>query len=161
MLTPSLEDRALIEELFARYAWTLDVADTDGFVDCFTPDAVFDDVVRAVGHDQIRRLMRRKYHENPTFAGRQHWVGQFIFDPDESAPDRCRVRSFAAVSVRRDVGVSLFWTGYYDDIVQKVDGRWVFAVKQAYRWEGDVLAAFPANSIALQRSPANMNDPID
>lgn len=160
-ISPSLEDRALIEELFARYAWALDTGDTDGFVACFTADAVFADIVEAAGADQIRQLVLRKYHANPTFAGRQHWIGQLLYEPADDDPGRCVVKSFGQVTVRRDVGCSVFWTGWYEDTVVKAGDIWLFEKRAARRWEGpELLAAFPETSVAWQLENPHRNDPL-
>ncbi|MEF2978566.1 nuclear transport factor 2 family protein [Subtercola sp. YIM 133946] len=159
--TPSAEDRFLISDLWAKYAWALDTCDTDGFVECFAEDAVFDELTVVTGRDQIRQLVLRYFHENPLFAGRQHLIGQSLFEPDdEGRPDHWKVKSFAHVFVLRDVGPSLYWTGYYTDVVAKIDGEWLFVYRRASKWLGDVLNAFPDNAIARQTLPANFGAPI-
>ncbi len=80
----SVEDRFAIEDLCARYAWTLDTGDPDGFAECFTPDAlmmeeVFDDPDIWRGRDQIRRCAEH-YKNVPNFPGRQHHLSQLMLD---------------------------------------------------------------------------------
>ncbi|MET0780314.1 MAG: nuclear transport factor 2 family protein, partial [Microbacterium sp.] len=107
-LAPSADDRFAIADLCARYAWALDVGDTEGVVACFTEDAIFDEIVYARGRDQIRKAVKQLFHDNPLFAGRQHAIGQTLFSPDdEGRPDHWRMKSFAHVFVLRDTGASL------------------------------------------------------
>jgi hypothetical protein len=159
--TPPADDRFAIMDLCARYAWALDTRDTEGLVSCFTDDGTFHEIVLATGHDQIRRAVRQVFHDNPLFAGRQHLIGQSLFEPDEQGrPDHWRMRSFAHVFALRDTGASLFWTGWYDDIVAKVDGEWLFAYRKPSKWEGEVLADF-TEGIAALRMPENWSAPIE
>jgi hypothetical protein len=162
VIGPAVEDRFAIADLCARYAWTLDTGDTEGFVACFTEDAVFDEIVVARGREQIRRAVRQVFHDNALFPGRQHLIGQTLFEPDpHERDDHWRMRSFAHVVALRDTGANLFWTGWYDDIVAKVDGQWLFAYRHPAKWEGDVLAGFPAPAISHLRMPPNWATPLD
>jgi hypothetical protein len=52
------EDRIAIEDVMARYVWTVDSLDADGYVAVFTEDAVIDSngsISR--GHEEIRRIV--------------------------------------------------------------------------------------------------------
>jgi uncharacterized protein (TIGR02246 family) len=52
------EDRIAVEDVMARYVWTVDSFDADGYVSVFTEDAVIDSngsISR--GHDQIRKIV--------------------------------------------------------------------------------------------------------
>lgn len=159
--SPSAEDRFLIADLCARYAWALDTGDTDGLVACFASDGVFDEMGVATGHDDIRRSVVQNFHENPLFAGRQHLIGQVLFSEDpEGRPDHWKMKAFAHVVVLRDVGASLFWTGYYDDVVAKIGGEWLFKYRKAARWSGGVLSQFPPGTIAQAELPPNFGRPV-
>jgi hypothetical protein len=99
----SAADKIEIHELLARYAWSFDTADVDGFVSCFAPDAimcedVFEEEDRWVGHDEIRS-MAEHFFSMPGFGGRQHHVSQILI---EGSNDRCRVRAFIIVIEPRD-----------------------------------------------------------
>ncbi|MGO4806143.1 nuclear transport factor 2 family protein [Arthrobacter sp. 2MCAF15] len=160
--TPSPEDRFLIADLCAKYAWALDTCDTDALVECFSEDSVFDEITIATGRDQIRKLVLQAFHDNPLFAGRQHLIGQVLFEQDEQGrPDHWRMKSFAHVFVLRDVGPSLYWTGHYSDVVAKIDGEWLFTYRKASKWQGEVLNAFPENAIARATLPANFAAPVN
>src|ERR1044072_5387367 len=52
------DDRIAVEEVMARYVWTVDSLDADGYVAVFTEDAVIDSngsISR--GHDEIRKIV--------------------------------------------------------------------------------------------------------
>ena len=52
------DDRTAVEDVMARYVWTVDSLDADGYVAVFTEDAVIDSngsISR--GHDEIRRIV--------------------------------------------------------------------------------------------------------
>src|SRR6185436_17590113 len=52
------DDRIAVEDVMARYVWTVDSLDADGYVAVFTPDAVIDSngsISR--GHDEIRKIV--------------------------------------------------------------------------------------------------------
>ena len=52
------EDRIAVEDVMARYVWTVDSLDADGYVAVFTEDAVIDSngsISR--GHEEIRKIV--------------------------------------------------------------------------------------------------------
>lgn len=56
--SPRLADRAAIEEVMAKYVWTVDSLDADGYVSVFTEDATIDSNGSiSNGHDQIRKIV--------------------------------------------------------------------------------------------------------
>jgi uncharacterized protein (TIGR02246 family) len=55
---PRLADRAEIEEVMAKYVWTVDSLDADGYVSVFTEDATIDSNGNiSKGHEQIRKIV--------------------------------------------------------------------------------------------------------
>ena len=137
----TLQDRADIAELFARYAWSLDRRNVDEFAQLFAPDGVIEmpDVGRFEGNAEVLRY-GKLLTDDPTYPGRQHWVGQSLFDGDT---ERCQVRSYGMVTGRSRDGVSAVRSlGYYTDQLVKANGRWMFAERVWRRWEGDVLSHF-------------------
>ena len=52
------EDRIAVEDVMARYVWSVDSLDADGYVAVFTPDAVIDsNGVLSKGHEEIRQVV--------------------------------------------------------------------------------------------------------
>src|SRR5215469_5235890 len=149
----SVEDRIAIQDLIARYAWALDTGDVDSLVACFTPDAVvieevFEDPDRWEGHEGVRRLAQH-YGSSPGFPGRQHHVSQSLVEGDG---ERCSVKSFAFVTeCRGEPPYTLRFTGYYDDLLVKAGGEWLFKERVIRLWDGPVLARFPGRGSRVPR----------
>jgi hypothetical protein len=68
LLTPALgaaqeqlgtyEDRIAVEDVMARYVWSVDSLDPEGYVAVFTPDAVIDSNGMIIkGHAEIRKVV--------------------------------------------------------------------------------------------------------
>jgi len=54
----AVEDRIAVEDVMARYVWTVDSLDADGYVAVFTEDAVIDsNGAISKGHEQIRKIV--------------------------------------------------------------------------------------------------------
>ena len=52
------DDRSAVEDVMARYVWTVDSLDADGYVAVFTEDAVIDsNGTISKGHEEIRRIV--------------------------------------------------------------------------------------------------------
>lgn len=143
----TVRDRIAIGDLLASYAWALDTGDVDGFVACFTPDAVvieevFEEPDRWAGHANLRRLAEH-YRSVPDFPGRQHHVSQVMVEGDGT---QARVRSFTFVTeCRGEPPYVLRFAGYYEDRATKVRGKWLFAERIIRLWDGPALARFPGH----------------
>lgn len=143
----TLSDRLAIHDLLARYAWALDTGHVDGFLDCFTPDAVvieevFEEPDRWAGHASLRRLAEH-YRSVPDFPGRQHHVSQVLI---EGRATEAQVRSFTFVTeCRGEPPYIVRFAGYYEDRVVKRAARWKFAERTIRLWDGPVLARFPGH----------------
>ncbi len=153
------EDKIQIHELLARYCWSFDTGDVDGFVACFAQDAVlcedvFEEVDRWTGADQIR-AMAKHFFAIPHFAGRQHHPTNILI---EGTTERCHVRAFCfVIEVGNDKPCSIPFAGHYDDLVIKVDGAWVFKERLVRHWSGPILGAFPGHDgvkVPRKRPPA-------
>jgi hypothetical protein len=131
------EDRAAIQELMARYAWTLDVDDPDGTVALFTPDGVFDGTSGTYeGHARIREMAASsRRREAPHLV--QHWVANSLFDGDG---ERCTVRSMCIGPSTGGGAPALAFVGYYLDRCVKVGGAWRFAYRRWRPWSGEMPA---------------------
>ena len=149
MHQPAAQDRTEIYELYARYSWALDTGDTDGYMALFTDDAEATEETADGGLEvrkgkaEVRKLVL-KFHEHPDFPGRQHQMGQFVFEPDpEARPDHWVVRSYAWATINQPPAPPhLHWCGHIRDVVVKVDGVWLIRSKQIMGWAGAVLSRF-------------------
>ena len=139
--TLSVEDRIAIADLYARYAWSLDTRDVETFATLFADDGAIEmpDVGRFEGRAEVLRY-GRLLTDDPTYPGRQHWIGQSLVEGDS---EQCQVRSYGMVTGRSSDGVSAVRSlGYYTDKLVKVDGQWRFRDRVWQRWGGDILLRF-------------------
>jgi len=141
-ITPG--DRLDIQELTARYAWSLDTGDEDAFVACFCRHGelvwdVFETEGRWRGAQALRRFIAY-FRQRPESAGRQHHVSNLVVTPSDSG---ARARSYVAVAVRRAEGPHFINVmGYYEDELEREDGQWRFARRYIRDWSGPVLSGF-------------------
>jgi hypothetical protein len=140
--TLSAGDRLEIHELLARYAWSLDTGDEQGFVDCFTSDAelvwdVFDEPGRWLGGAALRRFAAY-FRSRPESAGRQHHVTNIVL---AATPEAVQAISYVLVALRAEEGPHrLNVMGYYEDVLRQEGGRWHIARRVIRDWSGPVLA---------------------
>ena len=131
-LTP--EDRLMIMDLYARYAWSMDSGNLDDFVGCFPPNATLYWGGTARGHAEIRRMEEHFFTTDSAFPGAQHFATQFRI---EGNAERANTRAYVA-RLHRIPGTtnsSVIWQGYYTDVCVKVNGRWFYETKKAHTAE--------------------------
>jgi hypothetical protein len=142
-------DRLEIHELLARYAWAFGSGDVEGFVACFADDAVLAEDVfevedRWTGGADIR-AMAEFYFSRPGFPGRQHHVTHILIEG--VGLSCCNVKAFCFVTYCRDEPpFTIRFAGYYNDVVVKREGRWVFQSRMIRDWSGLALRKFPGES---------------
>src|SRR3982074_2633210 len=134
----SADDRLDIMDLIARYAYTLDSGDLDGYVHNFAPDGVLFE--QHHGQDQIREyvdMLMRQGRAGPLPSGDvayRHFVGARVIDGTDG---KAIVHSYLLwVNMGSDPPVSS--AAEYTDEVVKLDGRWFFKWRSLRR-----LAAAP------------------
>jgi hypothetical protein len=130
------QDRAEIEELYARYCWGIDLADEEQAIGTFAEDAEFDHLWqgKVKGHAAIRENLRSLWYDRQHWwYGRQHLMNHFIMDP---RPEGARVRCFfQIIQWNSDYGTSfVFGIGTRDDRLVKVGGRWKFQRLHVNAW---------------------------
>jgi hypothetical protein len=139
----SAEDRLDVMDLIARYAYTLDTGDLDGYVNNFAPEAVLFESHR--GRDAIREyvaMLMRVGRAGPLPNGDvayRHFVGSPVID---GADDRATVHSYLLwVNMGSEPPVSA--AAEYTDEVVKLDGRWYFASRSLRRLAGRFPSSDP------------------
>jgi hypothetical protein len=151
----SSSDRQEIQELTARYAWSLDTGDEDAFVACFSSEGelvwdVFETEGRWRGAPALRRFIAY-FRQRPESAGRQHHVSNLVVTPSGAG---ARARSYVAVALRRAEGPHVLNVmGYYEDELQRENGQWLFGRRCIRDWSGPVLARFAGQDGARSSRP--------
>jgi hypothetical protein len=141
-LNLTVADRLDIQELLARYAWSLDTGDEDTFVACFAREGelvwdVFDTPGHWRGHPALRRFIAY-FRGRPETAGRQHHVSNIVLS---AAPGGARAQAYVLVALRSGDGPHrLNVMGYYDDELRREDGHWRLSRRVIRDWSGPVLA---------------------
>ena len=136
----SLEDRAEIGDLIARYAWALDTGDLDGYIDCFAEDGWIEHHPpgRCEGREGIRRLTNFLWYEHPNnYLGRQHRMSQVLMTPEG---DGVRIKAFWSI-LQHDVDTQqnfVFGLGTWDALTaRQPDGDWRLRSLFVDIWRGD------------------------
>lgn len=122
---PSLEelaDKIEIQEVEARFEWSVDEGRVQALEDIFAPDATFwmdrqNEVIQ--GRDQIVAWFR-DYCENWGWRNRRHYATNFHIKIDGS---HARARFYYLFTYEAEGASRLGW-GHHDDSFVNVDGRW-------------------------------------
>lgn len=116
-LTP--QDYIEIQQLYARYNWTIDAGDVEGYVALYTPDGTFNTFN---GADGLRTFMK-----NRQGGTRRHWNSNLVITP---ATDGAAGRVYLMLV---DVGTkppSISSAARYDDRLVKTAQGWRFKRRQ-------------------------------
>ncbi len=144
VISPSLEVRAAIDDLYNAYLWALDTQDIDLYIGVFWDDAELretqlDGTVETwVGAPAIRDFTAGHF---TGYGGHQHRETTRRYLP--AGDGRWELRSYWFAS-HRDADtnhVEFFSTGLSRDVVEERDGEWRFAVRGISRWPGDITQA--------------------
>jgi hypothetical protein len=132
----SADDRLDIMDLIARYAYTLDSGDLDGYVNNFAPDGVLFEHHK--GQAAIREyvgMLMSQGRAGPLPNGDvayRHFVGSAVIDGEG---DRATVHSYLLwVNMGSDPPVSA--AAEYTDQCARLDGHWVFQSRSLRRLAG-------------------------
>ena len=123
------QDREQIRELYARYSITLDAGDFEGWIDCFTGDAIFDSprFGHHEGHEGLRTFIGR-YKASLGGARTMHINANVSFTIDgEHGTGTCYFIFFHCKDGRSSLGA----LGHYHDKLRRDDGVWRFQSRGA------------------------------
>lgn len=148
------EDRALIEDLQARYMFALDFGDVDKYLATFTPDGVLDIGTGEIkGHDAIRKVIggmpkgqAASAKETPKLrpaTGRHNITNIVIKVEGDKALGRAYWFHYSNNNPQRTGTFDSY--GHYEDEMVKVNGKWLFSKRRIYNEQVDKWAAKPGN----------------
>lgn len=126
MAEPSLENWFAIQQLFVRYATSLDDCDVDAVADCFTADGSIESPVlgRFEGHDGIREFALRTARLRDEHGAQfRHVVSNLRIDVDPGG-DTARARCYLLDFLTRDGRTELLSPGEYDCRLRRDGARW-------------------------------------
>ncbi len=131
----TVEERLDVQELFARYCWSLNLGDADGVVNCFTPDGWLEHIPpkRYVGqgiHEFLNALWYGRPHR---YMGRQHHPHNFLLQR-EGAGVRARVQWSVTRLDQPTNTFNVFLLGHWEASCVRSEGTWRFASLQIVHW---------------------------
>ena len=146
-----VQARFAIEELFARYAHSIDNYDDAGWVDCFTTDGVFevagegDQGVGFVGHEELTVFAEAHIRLLP---GTRHVMTNHVieFANETNARHKCVLSG----TLSRPESVYVFASGWYDSTVVLTDRYWKISRRRVYL---DNIEAIEAEPLAAHMQP--------
>jgi len=148
------EDRALIEDLQARYMFALDFRDPDTYASTFTEDGVLDYGPVVKGRDAIRKLVAGMAKNAQDEAAKdtsglrpavgRHNISNIVIKVEgNKAIGRAYWFHYSNNNPKRTATLDAF--GHYEDEMVKVDGKWLFSKRKIYNEQVADWAAKPGN----------------
>lgn len=124
-------EKLALQELFARYAHTVDGYDAEGWVDCFTEDGIFEvegggSRLQFRGREALLEFVQAHIQLLP---GTRHvMTGHLAEIEGNEASHRCTLTGF----LTRPGKVYTFASGWYESKLKKVNGQWKIAHRIAH-----------------------------
>ena len=125
------EDMLAIQQQIARYSYTFDSGDADGWAKVFTPDGLWEFYAtgakqpdtRLDGYAALRDFCARRFSERRGGTTSYHHQSGIIFD--ELTADSARVRAMLIITVQvPGEQPRLYMTGVYEDQWVKTPEGW-------------------------------------
>jgi ketosteroid isomerase-like protein len=150
------EDRALIEDLQARYMFALDAGDMDTYVKTFTEDGILDIGDGPMrGREEIRKILESMPKPAESAAsqdgprlrrstGRHNITNIVIKVEGDKAQGRAYWFHYGNNNPQRTPMLDSY--GHYEDDMVKVDGQWLFSKRYIYNEQVDKWASKPGNA---------------
>jgi hypothetical protein len=123
-MTGVLEDKEDIRDLFTKYCLYIDSGRYEDWVNCFTEDGVFDSPIlgRWQGKEKLTQFTQ-KYREWTGACQPRHCVMNVLISVDgPQATGECYLLMTHAADGKTELVIS----GRYEDMIEKVDGQWLF-----------------------------------
>ena len=135
------EDRLAIQDLIARYAWSLDTGDDAAYAQLFTRDGVFIERGQPFkGREALAAHVRELFADRR--PGNRHHNTQLVFESGDA--NRCVIRSYSLHVFEPEPGAPKLvrMQGHYRDVCEKLDGVWYFAERSWDEWHSDKVAEY-------------------
>lgn len=135
------DDRALIEDLQARYLFAFDFADAEGYAGTFTEDGILDyggGVLtgrKAIAEFIASGRKRTEEARAKTPEGQRPSVGRHIINNMVVKIDGDKARGvsyWTHMTSGSDGRGTVDFFGHYEDEMVKVDGEWLFSRRRIY-----------------------------
>ena len=162
------DDRALIEDLQARYLFAFDFGDAEGYANTFAPDGILD-----FGQGEIKgRAAIAKFIEAGrkrtlearanTPKGERPRVGRHIINNIVVTVDGNKAHGLAywthMTSDKTGYGTVDFF-GHYEDDMVKIDGQWYFSRRNIYNEAIPEWASEYVNPVTHPSAPPKYRAP--
>jgi hypothetical protein len=162
------DDRALIEDLQARYLFAFDFGDPQGYANTFAPDGILDFGWGEIkGREAIAKFIvdgRKRTEEAraKTPVGQRPSIGRHIINNIVVKIDGNKARGVAYWSHMTSGpdgrgGVDFF--GHYEDELVKVNGEWLFARRRIYNEAVPEWASQYVNPVTTPSPPPKYRAP--
>lgn len=154
------EDRAMIEDLQARYLFALDFQDPDAYAETFTEDGVLDYGAGEIrGREAIRgmvaemrensRAQRAEDESGLRPAAGRHNISNIVVEVDgDTATGTAYWFHMGNDNPDRSAQLNSF--GHYEDEMVKVDGEWLFSKRKIYNEQVAEWSAADAENPVVQ-----------
>ena len=152
---PTVEERLDIQELFAKYCWTLNTGDEQGYLDLFAPDGWVDHKPqgKCQGPEAMRKLLQQIWYGMPfSYLGRQHLPNNFIMVREEGG---VRVKAYWTINrlEQHMNNFHLFILGDWNALcVKDADDEWKFAELTATHWYRETAPWVGDPKVRLERA---------
>jgi 3-phenylpropionate/cinnamic acid dioxygenase small subunit len=124
-----VDDFTEINQLYARYCWTMDEKFHEEWLDCFTEDGGVEgpNFGRYSGREQLAQFLA-KYRAETTMYQMRHVISNIFLDiQGDDATGKCYLLHYRT---HRGV-IELNAIGRYHDRLRKVGGKWLFVHREA------------------------------
>jgi hypothetical protein len=133
---PSVEERLDIQELFAKYCWTLNTGDAEGYLANFADGGWVDHKPqgRCQGRERMLELLNQIWYGMPySYLGRQHHPHNFLISR-EGDDIRCKAYWTINRLEQQTNQFRLFLQGDWDALCTREGGEWKFKELTVTHW---------------------------
>lgn len=123
----STQDHVDIQQLYARYALSIDTGDAEGWANTFTPDGVFNNSSR--GHDALVQFVH-DWRDKRRGASLRHWNSNLVVTPSADGARGSIYMLLLDVSEQAPAATASY---RYEDALVKTAGGWRFKTRVLHR----------------------------